>query len=111
MNAFDKIIGYSAIKKELRQISDTLKNKDVYAILFIRGERPVRDFKYDILRHPNVAMTTDGKEKPYLHGEVTIEHTTLAMLPMDVTVLPSESYGETNYELLSDEDFEENNNL
>ena len=31
MNAFDKIIGYSAIKKELRQISDTLKNKDVYA--------------------------------------------------------------------------------
>ena len=82
-----------------------------YAILFIRGERPVRDFKYDILRHPNVAMTTDGKEKPYLHGEVTIEHTTLAMLPMDVTVLPSESYGETNYELLSDEDFEENNNL
>ena len=31
MNAFDKIIGYSAIKKELRQISDTLKNKDVCA--------------------------------------------------------------------------------
>src|SRR5699024_2578791 len=39
-----------------------------YAILFIRGERPIMDFKYDILKHPNVAFTTDGKEKPYLHG-------------------------------------------
>ena len=43
-----------------------LDNK--YAILFIRGERPIMDFKYDILKHPNVAFTTDGKEKPYLHG-------------------------------------------
>ena len=43
-----------------------LDNK--YAILFIRGERPVMDFKYDILKHPNVEFTTDGKEKPYQHG-------------------------------------------
>ncbi|HIT89152.1 MAG TPA: TraM recognition domain-containing protein, partial [Candidatus Merdenecus merdavium] len=82
-----------------------------YAILFIRGELPVMDLKYDILKHPNVAMTTDGKEKPYAHGEVTIEHTTISMIPMDLTMLPSENYGETNYELLSDEDFEGNNNL
>lgn len=44
-----------------------LDNK--YALLFIRGERPIMDFKYDILKHPNVAMTTDGKAKPYIHGE------------------------------------------
>ena len=43
-----------------------LDNK--YAILFIRGERPVMDLKYDILKHPNVFLTTDGKQKPYLHG-------------------------------------------
>lgn len=43
-----------------------LDNK--YALLFVRGERPVMDFKYDILKHPNVALTTDGKQKPYLHG-------------------------------------------
>ena len=30
MNAFDKIIGYSAIKKELKQISDTMKNREAY---------------------------------------------------------------------------------
>lgn len=43
-----------------------LDNK--YALLFIRGERPVMDFKYDILKHPNVVFTTDGKGKPYIHG-------------------------------------------
>ena len=25
-----------------------------YALLFVRGERPVMDLKYDILKHPNV---------------------------------------------------------
>ena len=44
-----------------------------YAILFIRGERPVIDLKYDILKHPNVALTADGKAKPYKHGEVTLD--------------------------------------
>lgn len=42
-----------------------------YALLFIRGERPVRDLKYDILKHPNIKLTTDGGASPYLHGEDT----------------------------------------
>lgn len=33
MNAFDKIIGYSSIKRELKQISDALKNTGAYARL------------------------------------------------------------------------------
>ena len=32
-----------------------------YALLFIRGERPVMDFKYEIMRHPDVRMTADGQ--------------------------------------------------
>ena len=40
-----------------------------YALLFIRGERPVMDLKYDILKHPDVRMTTDGKAEAYVHGE------------------------------------------
>jgi type IV secretion system protein VirD4 len=43
-----------------------LDNK--YALLFIRGERPVMDFKYNILKHPNVRLSTDGGAKPYIHG-------------------------------------------
>jgi len=43
-----------------------LDNK--YALLFIRGERPVKDLKYDILKHPNVKYTTDGSGEVYVHG-------------------------------------------
>lgn len=39
-----------------------------YVLLFIRGERPVKDLKYNILKHPNVALTTDGKAAAYQHG-------------------------------------------
>ena len=43
----------------------TLNND--YAILFIRGERPVMDKKYDILKHPNIRRTEDGGAAPYIH--------------------------------------------
>ena len=52
-----------------------LDNK--YALLFIRGERPVMDFKYDILRHPNVSRTADGKAEPYKHGKEVISLATV----------------------------------
>ena len=41
-----------------------------YAILFIRGERPIKDLKYDILKHPNIKYTADGKGEIYKHGKV-----------------------------------------
>ena len=41
-----------------------------YGLLFIRGERPVFDKKYDILKHPRINETTDGNAKPYLHGKI-----------------------------------------
>ena len=46
-----------------------LDNSD--ALLFIRGERPVMDKKYDILKHPNILLTTDGGAEPYIHGSDT----------------------------------------
>jgi len=56
-----------------------LDNK--YAILFIRGERPIKDLKYDILKHPRVVDTADGKGKIYGHdnikhsiGTITIDY-------------------------------------
>ena len=36
-------------------------------ILFIRGEDPVIDRKYNLKRHPNIKLTSDGKAKPYIH--------------------------------------------
>ncbi|MBD8979411.1 MAG: type IV secretory system conjugative DNA transfer family protein [Clostridiales bacterium] len=77
-----------------------------YAILFIRGERPVLDFKYDILKHPNVALTADGKAGVYEHGEVKSDVATIELLSFDKYKASETEVAETNYELLSDEDFE-----
>ena len=38
------------------------------ALLFIRGEAPLMDEKYDLLKHPNVKYTTDGGAPAYTHG-------------------------------------------
>lgn len=78
-----------------------------YALLFVRGERPVRDLKYDILKHPNVALTADGKAEPYLHGSTdkaagTIE---LSFDISEAAELPSTNETVT-YDLLSEEDIE-----
>ena len=77
-----------------------------YAILFIRGERPVLDFKYDILKHPNVALTADGKAGVYEHGEVKSDVATIELLSFDKYKAPETEVAETNYELLSAEHFE-----
>ena len=77
-----------------------------YALLFIRGERPVKDLKYEILKHPNVALTADGKAEPYAHGDTSRAVNTIA-LTFDTQ--PSENMPEIadmGYELLSEEDVE-----
>ena len=38
-----------------------------YAIVFIRGERPIIDYKYSIFGHPNVHLGVDGGAEPYTH--------------------------------------------
>ena len=43
-----------------------LDNK--YALVFIRGERPVRDLKYDILSHPNIKLGADGGAEEFIHN-------------------------------------------
>ena len=55
--------------RELLDASEVRMLDNQYALLFIRGERPIEDLKYDILKHPNVKYTTDGGAEPYRHGE------------------------------------------
>ncbi len=38
------------------------------ALIFIRGEKPVIDSKFDILKHPNIKLTLDGGAKAYNHN-------------------------------------------
>ena len=79
-----------------------------YALLFIRGERPIMDFKYDILKHPNVAKTTDGKEKPYIHGGTENAVASISILD-GVPNMPVTEIEEIDgdYELLSSDEIEE----
>jgi len=99
---------YQISGRELLTPDEVRMLDNQYAILFIRGERPVMDFKYDILKHPNVAFTADGKAGVYRHGEATSATSTISVLDLDPRKLPETELQETNYELLSDEDFETN---
>lgn len=78
-----------------------------YAILFIRGERPIKDFKYDILKHPNVNLTADGKADVYRHGEVKDDIATISVGNFSKEEVEDIDISETSYELLSDEDLQE----
>ena len=73
-----------------------LLNND-YGLLFIRGELPIMDKKYDLLKHPNINETTDGKQKPYIHG--TASH----FIDDWQNILLSDN----EYELLSDEEMDD----
>ena len=89
---------------------DNLMLDNQYALLFIRGERPIQDFKYDILKHPNVKLTTDGGAEPYRHGEDT--HS-IASIRFDEELLKQaakadeQDAGEHRFILLTEEELEE----
>ena len=78
-----------------------------YGLLFIRGERPVFDKKYDILKHPNISLTTDGHAPSYEHGKVnnaiatiTVDYDAINYDFKDIEVVAN------NYEVISSEDME-----
>ena len=62
------------------------------AILFVRGERPMMDDKYDLMRHPNIKLTEDGGAEPYDY--------TMAKDARDDLACPPDQW-----ELLDPEDF------
>ena len=81
------------------------------SILLIRGEKPVIDYKYDILKHPNVKYTADGQGKIYEHGIVNKATGTISLLKLeDLEKLKNtkelDNKEDTDYELLSEEDIE-----
>lgn len=67
------------------------------ALLFIRGEKPVRDKKYDIKKHPNVRRTADGRAKPYIHNPPVPDYT-LPDLPYEFHTLDDYTFLEDEYE-------------
>ena len=83
-----------------------------YALLFIRGERPVMDFKFDILKHPSVRKTADGKADPYIHGEPWDAGSSIELVydPELIRAASENAHlielSDSDYVLLSEEDVE-----
>ena len=85
---------------EVRMLDNNL------ALLFIRGEAPLMDEKYDLLKHPNVKYTTDGGAPAYMHGGTEYAVAGLSVSRLTPADLANVQEPETTYELLSDEDME-----
>lgn len=94
---------YQKAGRELMDASELRMLDNKKALLFIRGEPPLKDFKYDILNHPNVKYTPDGDGKPYEHGKANNAVASMQTLNIDAQNLPKLEI-KSNYELLSDEE-------
>ena len=84
-----------------------------YGILFIRGEYPIMDLKYDLLKHPNIRFTADGGGEPFIHGRDTRSMATIRLVgnepelrdkAIDIESLVKEEH---DFEILSNEELEE----
>jgi type IV secretion system protein VirD4 len=93
--------------RELMTPDEVRKLDNQYALLFIRGECPVEDLKYDITKHPNVRFTTDGGAEPYRHGEDLISIATLEIDEGLLKKAESDPVGEDEYLFFCEEEFEE----
>ena len=60
---------YQNAGRELLTLDEVRLLDNSNALIFIRGERPLIDKKFDILSHPNIAKTADGKAVPYKHSK------------------------------------------
>lgn len=114
MNTYGKSTGHSGNYSTNYQLSgrelmmpDEVRMLDNrYALLFIRGEWPVMDEKFEILKHPNVALAAAGGGRPYLHGEVTEAVARVSLTNVAASETISMEDGEECYELLSEEELE-----
>ena len=98
---------YQATGRELKTSDEMRMLDNQYALLFIRGERPVMDLKYDLTKHPNFKLTPEGGGKPYIHGE---DSRSFASISIDQSLLDQAQEWEidtTSFVLLSEEELEE----
>ena len=97
---------YQITGRELMTPDEVRMLDNKYCILFIRGERPILDLKYNIRNHPNFALTEDGGAAPYIHGDVDKDIATISFLGTSVDDLPDTDEAENNLELLTEEELE-----
>ena len=60
---------YQNAGRELLTLDEVRLLDNANALIFIRGEKPIMDKKFDILTHPNIKLTEDGGALPYKHSK------------------------------------------
>ena len=80
--------------RELLQPDEVRMLDNQNALLFIRGERPILDAKYDLMKHHNIRYTEDGGAGPFNYAKAPLAH--------DDFTFDETRYDD--YELLLDED-------
>ncbi len=100
---------YQVTGRELMTPDEVRMLDNKYALLFIRGEKPVKDLKYDVLKHPNVSRTTDGGADNYIHGIDNYSTNTIELFFDKETVDKAEELSVETKDiiLLSEEELEE----
>ena len=95
--------------RELMTPDEVRMMDNKYALLFIRGEKPIKDLKYDVVKHPNIAFTTDGGAGAYIHGEDKYSIATADIFFDEETIkLANQLEIDTsNYVILSEEELED----
>lgn len=58
--------------RELLTADEVRMTDNAKAILFVRGERPIMDDKYDLSHHPRIRQTSDGSAPPFIHGDAPL---------------------------------------
>ena len=92
--------------RELLDAAEVRMLDNRYALLFIRGELPVMDEKYDLLNHPNVKFTPEKGGAPYVHGGTELSVGSLSLSTIPGTETKFINLSEIEFELLSDEEIE-----
>lgn len=62
---------YQQTGRELLTSDEVRLLDNNYGLLFIKGERPIKDKKYDLLKHPRIKQTLDGGREPFIHGQAS----------------------------------------
>ena len=97
---------YQNTGRELMTPDEVRMLDNRYSLLFVRGERPVKDLKYDILKHPNIALTEDGGAAPFLHGIADKADFSIQLTSAFLDHEDNQPAEPTGYELLSEEDLQ-----
>ena len=97
---------YQNAGRELMTPDEVRMLDNRYALLFIKGERPVKDLKFDIMKHPFVKDTTDGDAEPYVHGQERDAVAAIELFYGDAGEEITAESEQTDYELLSEDDLQ-----